>query len=310
MDSISSPTLLQRLFAEAERLVRSNRAIDAFRLLDRPLGDAWFALDASERSGMKARIRASELFNLCLEDPFTRRAFEKPRGYAGDAVMLDYVYAGEAPEGVSAVGRDVFHNTVRSTMGLSVLHRRDLLRAHIDQTVAEVQDYRILSVASGHCRELDGSLVLTRDVPGDFLAFDQDHESCAVVRKDYSSPRVKVMEGGIRNLVKPTFELGKFDFIYSAGLYDYLDTNSAHALTSALINRLQPGGRLIIANYAEGAWGRAYLELFMDWHLIYRSPQEMMMLFDQPERASAYCWTDPHRNVVYVEYVNRNEVVI
>ena len=30
------------------------------------------------------------IFALCQEDPYTRRAFEKPRGYAGDAVMLDF----------------------------------------------------------------------------------------------------------------------------------------------------------------------------------------------------------------------------
>ena len=26
------------------------------------------------------------------QDPFTKRAYDKPRGYAGDAIMLDYVY--------------------------------------------------------------------------------------------------------------------------------------------------------------------------------------------------------------------------
>ena len=28
---------------------------------------------------------------LLHQDPFTRRAFSKPRGYAGDAVMMDYI---------------------------------------------------------------------------------------------------------------------------------------------------------------------------------------------------------------------------
>ena len=29
---------------------------------------------------------------LAHQDPFTRRAFEKPRGYAGDAELLEYIH--------------------------------------------------------------------------------------------------------------------------------------------------------------------------------------------------------------------------
>src|SRR6185503_16334963 len=32
------------------------------------------------------------LRHVLHQDPFTYRAFSKPRGYAGDAVMMDYIY--------------------------------------------------------------------------------------------------------------------------------------------------------------------------------------------------------------------------
>lgn len=39
--------------------------------------------------------RQHPVMQLLQQDPFTSRAFRKPRGYAGDAVMLDYIYAAE-----------------------------------------------------------------------------------------------------------------------------------------------------------------------------------------------------------------------
>lgn len=37
--------------------------------------------------------RAHPIFHFFSSDPYTNRAISKPRGYAGDAVMLDFVLA-------------------------------------------------------------------------------------------------------------------------------------------------------------------------------------------------------------------------
>ena len=80
----------------------------AFRWLGHPLSSLRDAALAQGRHEEVAHaIRKHPLYGLVVEDPYTRRARDKPRGYAGDAVMLDYVYAGAPPgdEELSALGR-------------------------------------------------------------------------------------------------------------------------------------------------------------------------------------------------------------
>ena len=73
----------------------------------------------------------------------------------------------------------------------------------------------------------------------------------------------------------------------------------ATRLTHRLFSMLKPGGRLLIANFTPSASGRGYMEAFMDWRLIYRSPDELLALFPEHVRTQAKLSTDPHQNVAY-----------
>ena len=95
--------------------------------------------------------------------------------------------------------------------------------------------------------------------------------------------------------------LGRFDLIYSAGLYDYLPEPLARRLTQRLLGLLQPQGRLLIANFLPGGSGRGYMELFMDWPLIVRDADQMTALAQAAGADQVNTFVDPHRNVVYAE---------
>lgn len=61
---------------------------------------------------------------------------------------------------------------------------------------------------------------------------------------------------------------------------------------------------MLIANFAPGLTEQAYMEAFMDWHLIYRNESEMEALLKEiphTEIDSIKMYRDPMGNVVYME---------
>lgn len=292
------------LLDRACTLIHAGRAVEAFRLLTPPLSALWSEARATGRAEeMLAWCRVHPLQALVQQDPFTQRAASKPRGYAGDAVMMDYIYTGTPPAGTTALGAEVFNATTCAGMGLSVRYRRQLLKSLIDDAVVSHAAPRLLSVASGHCRELEGSLAETPHFSGEFLALDQDALSCAEVARVHAAHRVRVLNHGVRELVSGPLAdtLGSFDLVYSAGLYDYLPDVLACRLTQRLLGLLRPGGRLLLANFVPGGTGRGYMELFMDWTLVLRSEAAMRALAEAAGAAHTVTFHDPHRNVVYAE---------
>lgn len=304
-------TLEQNTLALLDRActqVLGGEAAAAFRLLTPRLSALWSEARATgQAEAMRQWCRAHPLHALVMQDPFTHRAAAKPRGYAGDAVMMDFIYDGAPPEGTSAVGADIFAATTRAGMGLSVRYRRQLLRSLIDDTVVRHERPRMLSVAAGHCRELQGSLVEFPDFAGEFVALDQDPHACREIAHGHAGHPVRVVNQGVRELAGSqqgsvlADALGRFDLIYSAGLYDYLPDALARRLTRRLLTMLRPGGRALIANFVPGGSGRGYMELFMDWALVLRTEAQMRDLAQAAGAAHVNTFADPQRNVVYAE---------
>jgi extracellular factor (EF) 3-hydroxypalmitic acid methyl ester biosynthesis protein len=80
----------------------------------------------------------------------------------------------------------------------------------------------------------------------------------------------------VAHLLEDDYFLGDgYDFIFSAGLYDYLSVRKAQLLTSRLFARLAREATLVIGNMTPknpSSWGMEYL---LDWFLIYRRPEDL-----------------------------------
>ena len=111
--------------------------------------------------------------DLLHQDPFTYRAFSKPRGYAGDAVMMDYIYGwGETTQAArhaTPLGRAIFQYMDTRPSARAVRYRRRLIATLIDR-IAERGGTRVLALASGHLREVESSNAVRTGRVQDFVA--------------------------------------------------------------------------------------------------------------------------------------------
>lgn len=250
-------------------------------------------------------VLAHELHPLMLEDPYTGRAFRKPRGYAGDAEIMDYLYYRIPPASASPLGQQMFAITTALPNSLSIADRRHRVAQLIDHAAEEKhRPVRVLAVASGHLREAELSTALCRGKVHEIVALDQDLRSLEVVQRDYARLPIKCAPQSIQRLLIPRPDLGKFDVIYSAGMYNYLPDALAWRLTSFLFDLLNSGGTLMASNFLPGNANRAYMESFMDWRIVMRDETQMMQLVSDltaAQIAERSISTDLGNNIAYLQ---------
>jgi len=245
------------------------------------------------------------LRDILHADPMTRRAFLKPRGYPGDAGILDLIYhTVPLPSDTTPTGVAVYGFTTGHPACVSVRSRRDFLARTVDETAKRVDRPRILSVACGHLREAQYSRAVARGEVGEYIALDQDRESLALVEREMGPIGITTMTESVRGLVTGRVDLSGLDLAYAAGLYDYLGLPVAVSVTRSMLNTVKSGGRVLVANFAPNLIDIGYMETFMAWNLIYRDEQAMQEIaagLPRDEVASTRVFRESDGNIVYLE---------
>jgi SAM-dependent methyltransferase len=228
--------------------------------------------------------RQHPVFDLMQQCPFIAHGWSKPRGYPGDAGLIDFLYRHPSAEraGTTPTGLALGEIWTSTRTAEAVRRRRDALGAAIDDVASTRQNPSVFALACGHLREFEHSKAAMGGLLGRFVALDQDEASLAVVTERLSMHRsVETVVGSVLGMLVLDNDLGTFDLAYAAGLYDYLDQPTAVRLTRVLYDMLKPGGLLILPNYLQSCRAAGGMELFMDWWLVYREAANINSLLDE-----------------------------
>lgn len=242
-----------------------------------------------------------------LEDPFTRWSFEKPRGYSGDAHLLDFIYGhpnvADAVEQASPRGKALYDYTRAASSSAAVRERRDILTQQVDAVAASRgTGAEILTIAAGHLREAKNSAALQAGTLKRWVALDQDPLSIASIASDYAGSCVEPVAGSVLDILTGQKSFGQFDLVYAAGLYDYLSFGVSVKLTRRCLQMLKPGGKFLFANFSDELAVDGYMETFMNWALLLRSEADMGKIIaavDEEGALQSDVWSGANRNIVY-----------
>ncbi|MDJ0385948.1 hypothetical protein [Streptomyces sp. G-G2] len=246
------------------------------------LGDQRRFLTAAQWHELREAVSAHPLASLLRQDPLIGRAFRKPRGYAGDAEMMDMIYGmGTVPSPGEGVLAELHSFAVGIAAFRSVRYRREAFRTRLDESAARTPGLTVASVGAGHLREVEDSRALRDGELGGYAAFDQDPESLAEIDRAYGRYGVRTFSRRVREVITDGVLPERVDLIHAGGLYDYLTDRTAVPLTRSLVASLRPAGTLMIANIVPTCRDIAYLEAVMDWPLVHRDEKDMRALLEE-----------------------------
>lgn len=256
----------------------------------------YFVHDFTEEQHAAHRAHyQAQLLNLMRHAPIFRRASNKPLGYAGDYEMMNMLYRDHA-EGSSLFGCVLNLYAGQEPAARAVVNRLSYLAEKIEAAVGSGRRVRVASIGCGPAQEIS-HLLRRRPELGQHLEIaliDQEERVLTFCERtlaplvQQTSVRIDFIRESVRRLLAARQlkeALGERDLIYSAGLFDYLDTRSFAALLAALHEALAPGGQLVVGNYSDRNPSRYFMEYCLDWYLIHRNEQELRHFAENLEPA-------------------------
>jgi extracellular factor (EF) 3-hydroxypalmitic acid methyl ester biosynthesis protein len=247
----------------------------------------------AEVSVHKSYVRR-ELHPIVLCSPFLYRTYTKPLGYAGDYEMVNMMLR-DPYEGSTAFAKLLNFALLNTEPVVAHRNRIDFLveklRSECVRRAARGKT-RILNLACGPAMEVQRFL---RECPESDLAeidlLDFNAETLEYTRECLEEARraggrqtgLRYFQRSVHQLLRAATQGGEdeftgYDFVYCAGLFDYLSQRVCKRMVELFCTMVKPGGVIIVTNVATSNPRKAWMEYVMEWNLIYRDEKEMMDL--------------------------------
>ena len=265
--------------------------------------DALFGKFEHLANGLEPGVRAvhrvyvqRRLHPLLLCAPFAHRTVTKPLGYAGDYEMVNMIARNRA-EGESLYAKVINLWFVHQAPAVAHRNRLQHLTQRLVEETARVaskgRNARIFSVACGPAIELQNFVrehELSNRAELTLLDFNEEtlqHATAAFKELKTKLSRrtpVEFVKRSVHHLLKESAAPAtrrsqqQYDFVYCAGLFDYLTDAVCQRLMTLLCEWVAPGGLLLATNVEPSNPMRQVMEHVLDWQLIYRTGPQLQVL--------------------------------
>lgn len=261
-----------------------------------------------------------QLHPLVLCAPFMYRTFSKPLGYAGDYEMVNMMVRDPFQGGTTfaKILNTFFLNTPpvvahrnRVDYLAESLYRESVRSRKLGRPV------RVFTLGCGPAQEIQ-KFISTSPLAAqcEFTLLDMNEETLEHVRgvmtqlKSRYAPEIQMnyIKKSVHNLLKASASTAsispgqQFDFVYCAGLFDYLSDNVSRRLTSLMYDWVAPGGMVLVTNVEASNPSKGWMEFVVDWHLFYRNVRDMETLIPvQASAENARVFTEPSGYNIFLE---------
>ncbi len=209
------------------------------------------------------------------------RCREKPLGYAGDYLMIDWIYTKKTAEDNKGKFFDeMFHTyeaaeAVRNRKSYFINKCEDishLLKRQID----------VLNIGCGPCRDVfEFFQTSSNGVNLNFHCVDQEPDAIAYAEKILEDcPGRDRVQLECTNIFRLKSEK-EYDLIWSAGLFDYLNERTAAILLKKVWRNLKDGGKIIFGNFSPKNPTRPGMDYAVRWRLIHRTAHDLIKLVEK-----------------------------
>jgi extracellular factor (EF) 3-hydroxypalmitic acid methyl ester biosynthesis protein len=265
------------------RTTFSLRHTEMARSLAGQPSEVWESARWHYRQVLQEVLREAAIVDHCVS---------RPRGYHGDFETMEMMYR-NAPEGTTTLGRYIHAMLIYGRECGSVRTRRGYLTSRLVDLARE-RPITVSSIACGPAAELRDAFSQVGDAIRAVVLVDQDgsaieHALGGLAPFRPAEIQVMTLQTRIQRLLPVPGRTQvllpvQCDYIYSAGLYDYLDETTACELTSTLAGYLAPGGILEFGNFT--IWPAGFVtDMVCGWRLLLRSKAELLRLV--PESCAA-----------------------